>query len=169
MKITRRQLRSIIAEAMSKSPDWKWTAFEGREPTEDEIKLMDAFMGSGVQALELAEMTGNDEMAAEFHKIIDPIRDRIAKIENAIEDIQNGAMKKKKLDKLADALEKDVPEMSADTWNSWFEPDDHWIDSIYEMADNIWYHGIDFDSYNVASETKSKQDLDKIKMWAGVA
>jgi len=158
---------------------------------EEEENLWKAFVGSGAQALELAEMTGHDDLAAIFHEIIDPIRERVEIIESTVERLQgNNPPTRKELTRITIALEDSAENITAALQNNinkvadnsaidmsdvidmlganWGDPH-HWLDSLFEMADYIWYHGIDYDSYNVASETKSKQDLDKIKMWAGVA
>jgi len=143
--------------------------FDDRSPTENEKKLLDVFVGSGAQALELAELTGHDELASWMHKIIDPIRERIKTIEDTVALIQSDEITERwKIEDISIKLENEAEEILRGYYPS-SKLHDSWEDSVFEMADYIWYHGVDYDSYNVASETKSKQDLDKIKMWAGVA
>ena len=164
--------KQFLTEA--NQPQWHGLAFDGRNPTEEEIKLMDIFPGSGAQALELAELTGNEEMAVEFRKMLKPIREIIAKIEVTIKQIRNGTMTSERLDVVATELELDAEKVWMSSRNhEWFVAEDWFEDSLYEMKDYIWHHGMTYSGVvglgNVASEEKSKEDLDKIKTWAGMA
>jgi hypothetical protein len=142
----------------------------------DNEKLLAIFWGSGVQAKQLAEMTGNMDMLRIFDEIIEAVKAYISRLDGYISgeipfddapylianSIEEHAEKVILLvtDHFEPLQRAPIPQAHAVQF-------DDWIDTLIEAGDYVWYHGTPNPGANVASEKSSKSDYEELKRWAG--
>ena len=148
---------------------------------DDNKKLYDIFWGSGTQAMQLAEMTGNTEMVQVFDEIMQMVKAYVSRLDGFI----SGEIPFDQVDPylVANSIEEhaiEVVNQVADLYDVSLERDpasdpgargdsfDNWIDTLIEAGDYVWYHGTPNPSMNVASEESSKSDYEELKRWAGI-
>tara|TARA_R100000008_G_C3555017_1_gene152679 strand:- start:410 stop:889 length:480 start_codon:yes stop_codon:yes gene_type:complete len=135
----------------------------------DNEKLLAIFWGSGVQAKQLAEMTGNMDMLRIFDEILEAVKTYISRLDGYI----SGEIPFDDAPYLiANSIEDhaiEIVNQVADLYDVSLEgaPFDNWIDTLIEAGDYVWYHGTPNPGANVASEKSSKSDYEELKRWAG--
>ena len=145
---------------------------------DDNQKLLDIFWGSGVQAAQLAELTGNTKMEKYFNDIIHMVKQYVSNIDGYINGTSRVHSEKpwrtqQHLETLANKIANQARQIKAHRRmrNIKFQTQQFrdWVDMLVEAGDYIWYHGqARARMMNVASSESSKSDYEQLKIWAGI-
>ena len=163
----------------------------GQPEDDDNQKLIDIFWGSGVQALQLAEMTGNEEMLSVFKPIVADTKSFIQWIDKQVawaqgkepsmsrgpgddifmsgpEIINNKANKKAAhIDERVHGMGLGLQARCLASLKERNRRQEDFADMVYEAGDYIWAHGTPAPSYNVASPEAATRSYKELKAWTG--
>tara|TARA_R110002020_G_scaffold172362_1_gene362675 strand:- start:503 stop:1012 length:510 start_codon:yes stop_codon:yes gene_type:complete len=140
---------------------------------EDDKKLIDVFWSNGAMALQLAEMTGNEEMTSFFKNIMEMMRNYISDIDKHVSGEKPVDQRASwDLEKYAEKIISHVAKLVARKPGRGGILD--WGDMLIEAGDYIWY-GVEWSAqglgtsapYNIASKERSTMLYNEIKEWMG--
>ena len=158
----------------------------GQPEEGDNQKLLDVFWSSGVQALQLAEMTGNEEMALFFREIIKMVRDHIGLLDRWWPEVRQ-ALRTRHTRNFTQAPGKPkinaehiiklagyVRERTGVPGIENIKGIEKWGDDLIEAGDYAWYHPTNYSIayharvHHLASEELATNLYMWFRKWAGM-